>query len=509
MRVLIAIVAGFASGVFARSLFYFGWPVIVFVLLLAGLFVGARIRKPRRVYSLAALFFIFVALGAGRAALADTPPPEAFMRDLRHRVQYEGIVVGDPDVRDKNQRVAVRISSGGETATMLAVAPRYPTVAVGDTVFVSGTLALPEAFTDDNGRIFRYDTYLQKDGVRFLLNFAYLRVEQKAPWYSLPAALARVKHAFLNGLGAVLPEPHASLAGGVVIGGKSGLGPELKTDFMRSGLIHMVVLSGHNVMVVATWVIAFFALLFARVESVSRRSVPRSLSVGLGVFALILFVGVAGFSATALRAMLMAFIALYARATGRTYAAGRALFFVVLLMLLWNPFYLVFDPGFGLSVAATAGLIWLTPIIETFLPRIKYAFVKEVVTTTLAAQIAVLPLLLYFTGNLSFVSIPANLLVMPVVPLAMGFAYLAGFAGMLFSPFVPLLGILLALPSYLISAYFLFIASGSAALPMAAITLPPFPFWLVLAAYAVLIYVVASKRFSTTPQLRLAKNASI
>ena len=61
----------------------------------------------------------------------------------------------------------------------------------------------------------------------------------------------------------------------------------------------------------------------------------------------------------------MAFIALYARATGRSYAAGRALLFVVFLMLLWNPLYLAFDPGFGLSVAATAGLIWLAPIIET------------------------------------------------------------------------------------------------------------------------------------------------
>ena len=55
----------------------------------------------------------------------------------------------------------------------------------------------------------------------------------------------------------------------------------------------------------------------------------------------------------------MAVIALYARATGRSYAASRALLFAVLLMLVWNPLYLVFDPGFGLSVVATAGIIWL------------------------------------------------------------------------------------------------------------------------------------------------------
>ena len=51
------------------------------------------------------------------------------------------------------------------------------------------------------------------------------------------------------------------------------------------------------------------------------------------------------------------------------YTAGRALIFVVFLMLLWNPLYLAYDPGFGLSVAATAGIIWLAPIIRDLLNK--------------------------------------------------------------------------------------------------------------------------------------------
>jgi competence protein ComEC len=467
-----------------------------------------------------ALFCAFVALGIVRAAIADTPLPQAFVSEVGKRVSYNGVVVADPDVRDANQRVQIRVSRGEESTKMLAVAPRYPSVAVGDRVFVSGTLEVPEAFADDppslessggasgGGRIFRYDKYLQRDGVRFILSFAYMRAESSAPWYSIPAALARVKHLFVDGIRATLPEPHASLAGGIVIGGKSGLGNELKEQFMRSGLIHMVVLSGHNVMVVATWVIAFFAFLFARVELIFKKRAPRWGSVALGVIALLLFVGIAGFSTTAIRAMLMALIALYARATGHTYAAGRALLFVVLLMLVWNPLYLVFDPGFALSIVATAGLIWLAPIVEYFL-RIKNAFLREVMVTTIAAQIAVLPLLLYFTGNLSLVSLPANLLVMPVVPVAMGLSYIAGFAGVLFGSFAPLLGIALAFPAYLANAYLMLIAEESAALPFAAFALPLFPFWLVLVAYAALIFIASSKRFSTMLQLRFVKKASM
>lgn len=499
MNALVAVVAGFAGGVFLRSLFFTSWWPILFVILLTALFAVAAFLQPRRAYMLGAAFCLCVALGMARVALADTPLPNTFARHVKERVQYEGIVSADPDVRDANQRVEIRVESGGDSTTVLAVAPRYPVVAVGDRVWVSGTLAIPEAFADDSGRIFRYDKYLERDGVRFLLNYAYIRAESPAPWYSIPAALARFKHMFLDGLSATLPEPYASLAGGITIGGKSGLGNELKDAFTRSSLVHIIVLSGYNVMVAAEWAMALFAL----------TPLPKRWAIAAGAFVLILFVGIAGATATAIRAALMALIALYARATGRTYAAGRALLLVILLMLMWNPLYLVFDPGFGLSVVATAGLIWLAPLIEMALSFMKSAFWKNVVATTLAAQVAVLPLLLYNTGNLSIVAIPTNLLVVPLVPLAMSLSAFAGFAGMLFGVVAPILGIALAYPAYLATAYLIFIARTSAELPFAAVTLPPFPFWLVLAAYATLIFIAASKRFSTTLQLRFAKKASI
>jgi predicted membrane metal-binding protein len=137
------------------------------------------------------------------------------------------------------------------------------------------------------------------------------------------------------------------------------------------------------------------------------------------------------------------------------------------------------------------------------------SFWKEAVATTLAAQIAVLPLLLYDTGNLSFVAIPANLITMPIVPLAMGLSALAGFAGIIFGTFAPFLGIIIAFPAYLANAFLIWVARESAALPLAAFTLPLFPFWLVLVAYATLIRIASSKRLSTTLQLRFAKKASI
>jgi len=278
------------------------------------------------------------------------------------------------------------------------------------------------------------------------------------------------------------------------------------------------------VMIVAEWIMAGLAFI----------KLPKRWGAGAGALAIAIFVGIAGASATALRAALMAFIALYARATNRSYYAGRALFLVVFLMILWNPLYLVFDPGFGLSVAATAGIIWLAPIIERGLLRFRRVsqvqrhpatpsgaaglsetlsenatgranFWINAAATTISAQVAVLPLLLYDTGNLSLVSIPANLLTMPMVPLAMGFSALAGLAGIIFGSIAPLLGIIFAFPAYVANAYIILIAQGSASLPFAAFTLPAFPFWLVIIAYAAPICIVISKCYTSAYNYGIAQ----
>ncbi|MBU6388810.1 ComEC/Rec2 family competence protein, partial [Patescibacteria group bacterium] len=498
MGILIAVVAGFASGVFLRSLFYFGWEPVAFVLILAALFGGAILfAGSRRVYSLAAVFLLCVAFGMVRSTVADTPAPEAFLRDLRHRVSYEGVVVSDSDVREKNQRIGIEVGDVG----MLAVMPLSADVRVGDRVRVYGTLSLPQAFETENGRTFRYDKYLQARGIRFLISFGSIYTVEPAPWYSVPAMLASVKHAFLDGLSRALPMPASALAGGIVIGGKAGLGTALTDAFTRSGLVQIIVLSGYNVMIVAEWVMAFLALFL----------LPRRLQFFAGGAALLLFVGIAGISATAVRAAIMALIALYARATGRSYAASRALLFAILLMLIWNPLYLCFDPGFGLSVAATAGIISLAPIIERImdiasplsekgLAMSPHDFWKNTIATTLAAQVAVLPLLLYNIGLLSLVALPANLLVNPLVPLAMAASAVAGVAGMTVGPFVPLAAVITGLPAHLLMRYFIFIVEKSSALPYAAFTVGRFSFLLVLASYAALIFIASSKRFSTTDQ---------
>ncbi len=499
MGILLAISSGVASGIFIRSLLVSGWlwGIAFAVASVAALIVYRQARLPAA--RVLMLFLACATLGYMRFAVADTPLPKPLVAQVSTRVTYRGVIVGPPDLRDSSARTPVTVRAGGRMITMLAVTPRSEAVSVGTRVSVSGTLHVPGAFSSDGGRIFRYDRYLQKDGVRFILDYARVKPIAPAPWYSIPAFLDRVRQAYARGIERALPEPYASLAHGLTLGGKSGLGTELKNAFARTGIVQIIVLSGYHVMLVATAVLALLGNAHAR----------RTRNAVIAGCTLTVFVLLAGAGSAAVRALIMAIFALFARATARSYAAGRILITAVALMLLWNPFLLVFDPGFSLSVAATGGLIWLAPRFSRAFRFIPTEYLRDAFSVTLAAQLAVLPLLLYFMGTLSFVAIPANLLIMPVLPFAMATSALAGIAGMLFG--LGHVASLVAFPAYASTGFIVRVARESASLRWAALSVPAFPFAFVIAAYALLIYIyfaASAKRFSTTLQLRLSKNTS-
>jgi len=162
-------------------------------------------------------------------------------------------------------------------------------------------------------------------------------------------------------------------------------------------------------------------------------------------------------------------------------------------MVLWNPYILAFDPGFQLSVLATAGLIAFTPIVVTRLkfitPRLH---VREITATTIAAQIAVLPLLLYQTGNLSLVALPANFLVLLAVPWAMLFSAIAALGGLIFSSLVlggvEGLGVVVGFPAYALLSYIIEAAKLFASLPFASVALPAFSAWWLVPMYGALLF---------------------
>ncbi len=493
-RILWAVVGGFLVGVFARSLGHsptgeafipFGWAFVWFTLLLAVAALLLSFFDRAKIKSLLVIAAALAAFAAGimrmeSAALSGDPHLAEY---LGSSVVLVGIVADEPDVREANVRIHVEatslISKNGSQdaikAGVLAIAPAHTEIAYGDTVRVEGKLGLPESFDTTFGRQFNYPMFLAKDGIVYTLSFAKVETSGENHGNILKAAAIRVKQEFLRGLQAVLPEPEAGLAGGITVGDKRSIGKELTATFQTVSLIHVVVLSGYNITLVINAVRR--TLLF----------VPRPFQYGGIGLSVIFVVLMTGGAASAVRAGAMALIAVFARATGRVYLAGRILGVVAFGMVLWNPFTLAFDPGFQLSVLATLGLIIFTPIFAERLQWLTERFgLREIAASTLGTQLMVLPLLLYQNGLMSFVALPANMLALIAVPYAMLTSIIVGIFGMILGSFAIPLGA----PALALLAYIIAVAQSFAALPFAAVSVSAFSAWWLVPVYATLLLLV-------------------
>jgi competence protein ComEC len=240
------------------------------------------------------------------------------------------------------------------------------------------------------------------------------------PWAQRAAGVLRTG---LQRACAPLPDDVGGLLPGLVVGDTSRLLPAVQDDFRVTGMTHLNAVSGSNVAVVVGLV-----LLLARWSRVGPW--PAAVLSGL---ALLGFVVLARPSPSVLRAAVMGAIGLLALGLGRPRAAVPALGCAVTVLVVADP-ELAGDPGFALSVLATAGLLLVAPGWRDGLRRRGVpAGVAEALAVPAAAQLACTPVVAALSGTVSVVAVPANLLAVPAVAPAT----VLGVAGAVLSPVSP------------------------------------------------------------------------
>lgn len=388
-----------------------------------------------------------------------------------------GLVVSDPEDRGEYQTFI--LSAEGATTSMackilservLIRADRFEDVSYGDFLRATGRLHRPQAFVTEAGRVFSYDEFLEKDGIGSILSFTSIDVLERGGGSPVKRTLFSLKGSYLRSIERHIPEPESALLGGLTVGARQSLGDELEENFRSTGIIHIVVLSGYNVVIIAEAIARSLRFL-----SLRKRLIISSLAI-------VLFAILVGAGATVVRASIMAIAALFVRATGNEALGIRLLFFAGIVMLAMNPALLLHDPSFQLSFIATSGLILLSKPLDVFFGWIHTKSLRDIVTATISTQVAVLPFLMHLIGRVSLVALPVNLLVVPLVPFAMLFGFLTGLAGLVpyASAFItPLFGV----PAFLILSYQLFVVDVFARIPFAAIIVPPFPLMFTIVAY--------------------------
>ncbi len=363
----------------------------------------------------------------------------------------DGYVASYPIVMEGSQRLDIEVESlvidGGRERVDGRLRLQTGNVyrfGFGESVRVRGQLTEPPVFEG-----FDYRAYLARKQIHSLMLRP--RVEP------LPGMLrGGVLLQFVYGLrqrgesllNRLLPEPYAALANGMILGIEAGIPQELYEKFNLTGASHVIVISGSNVALVTGVLMALGVRLFGR------RGAFFPAIGGLALYTLLV-----GGDAAVMRAALMGGLFAGATVLGRQSTALVSLAAACWAMTLWNPLML-WDVGFQLSSAATVGLILIGPAMtdgfnaflrktvralrrrnaapevlqaEFLMPRSVSDLVRDGLLMTVAASATTFPMIVYYFGRLSLVSLLTNLLIAPVQPWIMifgGLGLIAGLSGL-------------------------------------------------------------------------------
>jgi len=232
-----------------------------------------------------------------------------------------------------------------------------------------------------------------------------------------------LRRRFAAGMQNALPEPLASFAMGLLIGQRATLPADVKQDLLMVGLTHIIAVSGYNLTI----------MLRASKGVMGKRSkrISTLLSLALiGVFLLF-----AGSSASIVRAAIVSLLSIGAGYYGRQVRPLLLIAMAAAITAFANPFYVWTDTSWYLSFLAFYGVMVLAPMVAVRL-HIKWqnSLVAMVALESLCAEIMTLPFVLHTFGQISFIGLLANVMVVALVPLAMLLSMVAGLAGMLVTP---------------------------------------------------------------------------
>jgi len=302
---------------------------------------------------------------------------------------------------------------------ILIVKSLYPHYEYGDRIKVTGKLKTPE-----NTSGFDYRQYLLKDGIYSIMEWPKITLVKKNDGSILFSAIIGFKKKFEEATRQFISPPEEGLLEALLFGDESEISNEWENKFNITGTRHITAVSGMNVTIISFLVFAFLLNV----------GLWRQQAFFLSLFFIFLYVLMVGAPSSAVRAGIMAVIVLIGQYFGRLSSGVRALVFVAVLMLFFNPLLLKTDLGFQLSFLAMLGIIlyvsffirWLKIIPETnFFP------LRTTIATVLAAQFFTFPLLIYNFGYISSVTVLTNILIIPLIAPLTIFIFLFGVIAML------------------------------------------------------------------------------
>ena len=407
----------------------------------------------KRVYILPILVIGSLGIGVGYGSIS-LGKLEVYTPLIGSTVTLSGRVKEDPVLNSKRALVvqldSIVVDSYQLPGSVYASLLGKPDVLRGDTVRIEGV------FTEGFGTF---------AGVMYTAKLGEVIRPQ-------PGDLGRVvRDWFATAVRTAIPEPQASLGIGYLTGQKSALPDDLSEALQIAGLSHIVVASGYNLTILVRLARRVFMKVSKYVSALS------------SAIMIICFIAVTGLSPSMTRAGLVSGLSLAAWYYGRRFHPFVLLPFAAGVTVLFQPSYVWGDLGWQLSFSAFAGVMIVAPLLQKlFFGDKEPSVIRQILGETVAAHIVTVPIVVIAFGVLSNVAIPANILIVPLVPLAMLLTFISGVIALVF----PMIAAIVGLPATWLLTYMTSVAQYVAELPWAQLKFE-MAIWMGCLYYAVLI----------------------
>ncbi|MBI2613467.1 MAG: ComEC/Rec2 family competence protein [Candidatus Levybacteria bacterium] len=313
----------------------------------------------------------------------------------KQQVSFETTILSQPQVFGSRQA----FTANYQNQKIRITTSRFPELNYGDFVRIFGRIS------NQNNRVLMYFPKIE-----ILKDKSFLGGSLKA--------INRLREKMISLFSKTLPTPASSLLLGIIFGIKEQMPKDFSDNLKTSGVFHVIAASGMNVTLVGGFISTFCAFFL-----------KRQIAIGLSILGIIFYAVLAGLEASIIRASIMGILVFSAQIIGRQTLAVNGLFLAGFIMLFIDP-TLISDIGFQLSFAATLGLILIPKIRAIGEIRV----IGDSINTTIAAQIATLPILLANFGTHSIYSVLVNGLVLWTVQILMVIGGIGALIGLVFMP---------------------------------------------------------------------------
>ena len=355
-----------------------------------------------------------------------------FYSEVPEEIKIEAIILSNPK-EEKNYNSYIIKGKNNIFKNKKFILYTKEKLKFGDKIKVTGTFLEPAEQRNYKG--YNYKKYLQTQKIYGSIKAKNIKIISKNCGNKLLKLGNNARNKIIKNINQILPNETCGLLIGLLLGDKTSIEEDTITNFQKSSLAHILAVSGTHV----SYIILGFTC-FLTINKISRKS-----GYLFTIFILIVFLFLTNFSLSVVRACIMAIIIITSKLIHRKADIINTMGIALLITFIYNPFAIQ-SVSLQLSYLGTAGVIFLTPIIEKNVLSLKISpKISKIISVPIAAQLSILPIMIINFHTISFTFLISNILAMPLIGVVIILGFLIVIISFICMPLAQKLGIVINL----------------------------------------------------------------